>query len=134
MHEGVVHRDRTITIARGCRGEQGCYGCPDTDPHVLDEVMRKITRCLEGKIEPAVARERDQQLRNAVKATEGEMAKLTTERSAIERAMFDPATAEPHHAKLSMTDLMKLRASVADRLETAEEQWVKASEGLEVAA
>ncbi|CAN5190961.1 ABC-F family ATP-binding cassette domain-containing protein [soil metagenome] len=81
----------------------------------------------------AAARERDQQLRNAVKIAEGEMAKLTAERSAIERAMFDPATAEPQHAKLSMTDLMKLRASVADRLEAAEVKWVKASEGLEVA-
>jgi ATP-binding cassette subfamily F protein 3 len=82
----------------------------------------------------AAAREREQTLRNAVKVAEGEMAKLTAERSAIERAMFDPATAEPQHAKLSMTDLMKLRASVADRLEAAEAKWVKASEGLEVAA
>ena len=82
----------------------------------------------------AAAREREQTLRNAVKIAEGEMAKLTAERSAIERAMFDPATAEPPHAKLSMTDLMKLRASVADRLEEAEAKWVKASEGLEVAA
>jgi ATP-binding cassette subfamily F protein 3 len=82
----------------------------------------------------AAAREKEQTLRNAVKIAEGEMAKLTAERSAIERAMFDPATAEPQHAKLSMTDLMKLRASVADRLEAAEAKWVKASEGLEVAA
>jgi ATP-binding cassette subfamily F protein 3 len=82
----------------------------------------------------AAAREKEQALRNAVKIAEGEMAKLTTERSAIERAMFDPATAEAHHAKLSMTDLMKLRASVADAIEAAEAKWVKASEGLEVPA
>ncbi|WP_293884377.1 ABC-F family ATP-binding cassette domain-containing protein [Sphingomonas sp.] len=82
----------------------------------------------------AAARERDQLLRAAVKVAEGEMAKLTAERSAIERAMFDPAIAEPHHARLSMTDLMKLRASVAERLEAAEVKWVQASEGLEVAA
>jgi ATP-binding cassette subfamily F protein 3 len=82
----------------------------------------------------AAAREREAQLRNAVKIAEGEMAKLTAERSAIERAMFDPATAEPQHAKLSMTELMKLRASVAERVEEAEAKWVQASEGLEVAA
>jgi ATP-binding cassette subfamily F protein 3 len=82
----------------------------------------------------AAARERDQQLRNAVKVAEGEMAKLTAERSAVERAMFDPATAEPQHAKLSMTDLMKLRANVAERLDAAEAKWVQASEGLEVVA
>ncbi|MDB5713810.1 MAG: transporter ATP-binding protein, partial [Sphingomonadales bacterium] len=80
----------------------------------------------------AAAREREAQLRNAVKIAEGEMAKLTAERSAIERAMFDPATAEPQHAKLSMTELMKLRASVAERVEEAEAKWVQASEGLEV--
>ncbi|MDB5715397.1 MAG: transporter ATP-binding protein, partial [Sphingomonadales bacterium] len=44
------------------------------------------------------------------------------------------ATAEPQHAKLSMTELMKLRASVAERVEEAEAKWVQASEGLEVAA
>jgi ATP-binding cassette subfamily F protein 3 len=82
----------------------------------------------------AAAREREAQLRNAVKIAEGEMARLTAERSAIERAMFDPATAEPQHAKLSMTDLMKLRATITDAIEAAEAKWVKASEGLEVVA
>ncbi len=79
----------------------------------------------------AAAREKGQSLRNAVKTTEAEMAKLTATRSAIERAMFDPATALPEHAKLTMTDLMKLRASVEAKLEAAEAAWVSASEALE---
>ncbi len=82
----------------------------------------------------AAAREREAGLRSAVKTAEGEMAMLTAERSAIERAMFDPSSATPVHAKLSMTDLMKLRASVEAKLEAAEAAWVKASEALEVIA
>ena len=62
------------------------------------------------------------------------MARLTVTRSAIERAMFDPATALPEHAKLTMTDLMKLRASVEAKLEAAESAWVSASEALETSA
>ena len=82
----------------------------------------------------AAAREKGQALRNAVKTTETEMAKLTATRSAIERAMFDPSTALPEHAKLTMTDLMKLRASVEAKLEAAEAAWVSASEALETVA
>jgi ATP-binding cassette, subfamily F, member 3 len=79
----------------------------------------------------AAAREKGAALRNAVKTAESEMAKLTATRSAIERAMFDPASAAPEHAKLTMTDLMKRRADVEARLEAAEAAWVEASEALE---
>ncbi|MEP6785446.1 MAG: ABC-F family ATP-binding cassette domain-containing protein [Sphingomonadales bacterium] len=81
----------------------------------------------------AAAREKGQALRTAVKTAEAEMTKLTTLRSAIERAMFDPSTALPEHAKLTMTDLMKLRASNAEKLEAAEATWIAASETLEAA-
>ena len=53
---------------------------------------------------------------------------------AIERAMFDPASAAPEHARLTMTDLMKLRARVEEELEAAEAAWMAASEALEMAA
>ena len=82
----------------------------------------------------AAAREKGQTLRNAVKTAETEMARLTATRSAVERAMFDPATALPEHAKLTMTDLMKLRASMEAKLEAAESAWVSASEALETSA
>ena len=82
----------------------------------------------------AAQREREAGLRNAIKTAEAEMARLTTERSAIERAMFDPASAAPEHARLAMSDLMKLRARIESKLEAAEAAWVTASEALEVAA
>ena len=82
----------------------------------------------------AAAREKTQAMRGVVRTAEAEMAKLTAERSAIERAMFDPASAAPHHARLAMSDLMKLRSSVEAKLEAAEAVWVQASEALEAVA
>ena len=82
----------------------------------------------------AQQREKGQALRNAVKTAETELAKLTTERSAIERAMFDPANAAAHLTTLTMTDLMKRRADIEARLEAAEARWVEASEQLEAVA
>ena len=59
------------------------------------------------------------------------MAKFGKELSALDLAMFDPSKADPAHAKLTMTELMKLRAGVASGLEEAEASWVEASEALE---
>ena len=82
----------------------------------------------------ALLREKSQAMRGAVKSAEAEMAKLTAERSAIERAMFDPSGAEERLARLAMSDLMKLRASVEGKLEAAEAAWMAASEALESVA
>ena len=62
------------------------------------------------------------------------MEKLTAERSAIDLAMFDPGKATPALAKLTMTDLMKRRAEIEDKLADAEARWMEASEQLEQAA
>ena len=45
--------------------------------------------------------------------------------------MFDPSTAEPWLSRMSMSDLMKQRADVAAKLETAEAAWLEISEELE---
>jgi len=82
----------------------------------------------------AEAREASQTLRKAAKAAETEMAKLTEQRSAIDRAMFDPGSAAPEFAKLTMTDLMRQRAEVEAKLEAAEAAWLEASEKLEQVA
>ncbi|WP_188054084.1 ABC-F family ATP-binding cassette domain-containing protein [Sphingosinithalassobacter sp. CS137] len=82
----------------------------------------------------ADAREKNQALRKAAKAAEIALEKLTAERSAIDRAMFDPSTAEPALAKLTMTDLMKRRAELESRIEAAEASWLEASEALETEA
>jgi len=79
----------------------------------------------------AEARERGQELRKRAKSAEAELEKLTAQRNAVDRAMFDPASAEPALAKLTMTDLMKRRADLEAKIETAEAAWLQASEALE---
>jgi ATP-binding cassette, subfamily F, member 3 len=81
----------------------------------------------------AQAREQAQQLRKAVRDAEADMAKLAAVRSAIDRAMFDPATADADHAQLTMGELMQRRAKIGDALQAAEARWVEASEALEAA-
>ncbi|KQN25240.1 glycosyl transferase family 1 [Sphingomonas sp. Leaf33] len=83
------------------------------------------------KAAAAAAREAEKAARAAAKDAEAEMARLEKERTAVDRAMFDPATAEPKLAKLSMSDLMKRRAELTDQIAAAEARWVEASETLE---
>jgi ATP-binding cassette subfamily F protein 3 len=45
--------------------------------------------------------------------------------------MFDPASAAPADAKISMSELMKLHSSIVSGIESAEANWLKASEALE---
>jgi ATP-binding cassette subfamily F protein 3 len=54
--------------------------------------------------------------------------------SAIDRAMFDPASAEPELASLPMSELSRRRATIASELQAAEARWLEASEQLESAA
>lgn len=79
----------------------------------------------------AEAREKGAELRKAAKAAESELAKLTEQRSAVERAMFDPGSADAALVKLTMTELMKRRAELSDRIDAAEAAWMEASEALE---
>jgi ATP-binding cassette subfamily F protein 3 len=81
----------------------------------------------------AGAREKDLALRKQVRDLEAETAKLTTERNAIDRAMFDPAGAEPRFAKLTMGDLSKRRAEIQGRIDDNETRWLELSERLELA-
>ena len=75
----------------------------------------------------AEAREQTQVLRKAVKQAETEVAKLTAERSAIDKALFDPK------ADQKVGDLMKTRSAVEKKLAAAEAKWFEASEALEAA-
>jgi ATP-binding cassette, subfamily F, member 3 len=81
----------------------------------------------------AEAREKGAALRKRAKDAEAEVAKLTGQRSAVERAMFDPASADAALAGFTMTELMKRRAELERRIETAEAAWLEASEALETA-
>ncbi|MBW4329860.1 ABC-F family ATP-binding cassette domain-containing protein [Stakelama sp. CBK3Z-3] len=79
----------------------------------------------------AAARERFKELSKRVKAIESRMDKLTKERSAIDRALFDPASADASLAQLTASDLMKRRAELEPRIEAIEAEWLEANEALE---
>jgi ATP-binding cassette, subfamily F, member 3 len=79
----------------------------------------------------AGARQAEQALQNKAKQTEAELAKLTDKRSAVDQAMFDPSRSAPFLARLSMTELMKMRADLDTKITTAEAAWMAASEALE---
>jgi ATP-binding cassette subfamily F protein 3 len=81
----------------------------------------------------AEARERSQGLRKAVKSAEEAVARLSARRSSIDRALFDPASADPDDARRTATELMRLRADVERDLHAAEARWLEASEALEQA-
>ena len=70
------------------------------------------------------------------KQTEAETAvnKLQAELAQIDRAMFEPSSATPALAKLSMSDLSQRRGLLARELEQAEETWMLAGEKLETAS
>ena len=78
----------------------------------------------------AAAREKEAELRKAASSAETEMTRLTDQRSAIERAMFDPTSATGPDAKLTMSELMKLRADITAKIDAAESKWLAASEAL----
>ncbi len=78
----------------------------------------------------AAAREKEAQARKEASSAESEMAKLEERRSVIERAMFDPSSATGPDAKLTMSELMKLRADVSAKLQAAEARWLVASEAI----
>ncbi len=82
----------------------------------------------------AEAREKEQAARRKAQQAEAELAKLTAKRSAVDKAMFDPAGAELWLTKMSMTELMKRRAELDAQVEAAEAAWLEASEALETEA
>jgi ATP-binding cassette, subfamily F, member 3 len=75
----------------------------------------------------AQARERLQPLRDAIKAAEKEMARLTERCREMDRALADPK------ADGSVGDRMKKRAELERQLAAAEARWIAASEALEQA-
>jgi len=85
----------------------------------------------EARRAAAVARERVKELQQRAKLAEGELSRLSEQRSAVDRAMTDPAAAEKALAGLSMSELMKRRAELDARVAAAETTWLETSEALE---
>ena len=79
----------------------------------------------------AKAREDARALKKAAAEAEATSARLAAQRSALDRAMFDPANAPSEFANMPMSELSKRRAEVASQLEAAEARWLEAHEQLE---
>jgi ATP-binding cassette, subfamily F, member 3 len=79
----------------------------------------------------ATARNEASALKRAALDAEAESARLAAQCSEIDRAMFDPAGAEPDLALLPMSELSRRRAKLGAELALAEARWLEASEQLE---
>ena len=91
----------------------------------------------DGKLarqEAARAREAQAALRKSAKDHEARAGKLAQQISAIDRAMFDPASADPALAKLTMGALAQRRGKLAAEMEAVEAAWMDALETIEAAA
>ena len=82
----------------------------------------------------AEAREKGQAMKKRARAAEAELERLTSERSAVDRTMFDPRSAPAALTKLTVTELMKRRAELDSAIAAAEAAWLEASEALEQVA
>jgi len=82
----------------------------------------------------AKARDQARALRQKVADAEAASARLAAQCSALDRAMFDPAAAEPQLAALPMSELARRRAAIATELAAAEARWLEYSEQIEQAA
>jgi ATP-binding cassette subfamily F protein 3 len=100
------------------------------DPTAATRPEAKASR-KESRRAAAEAREKSQALRRQVRDAEAELARLAGQRSSIDRAMFDPSSAEPALAKLTMGDLMKRRGEIERKIEAIEAVWMDANEALE---
>ncbi|WP_299310068.1 ABC-F family ATP-binding cassette domain-containing protein [uncultured Croceicoccus sp.] len=79
----------------------------------------------------AEAREKSQALRKAARKAEKDMETHAAAIRLHDQAMFDPGSAQGALAKMTMTELMKRRAELQDKLDEAEALWLEASETLE---
>ncbi|GMN02123.1 ABC-F family ATP-binding cassette domain-containing protein [Erythrobacter sp. MTPC3] len=83
------------------------------------------------KGQSAKDRARIRTLRAEIGAAEKRMAKLQSECTALDRAMYEPANAAPALADRPMSELLSLRAGVAEKLEETEAEWLALGEQLE---
>jgi ATP-binding cassette subfamily F protein 3 len=82
----------------------------------------------------AAAREAARLLKKKVSDAEATLARLQAQLSDLDRAMFDPASALPEYARLTMGALSQRRGEVAGQVSRAEAHWLEASEALEKTA
>jgi ATP-binding cassette subfamily F protein 3 len=129
--------DRLVLVENGGAAEYG--GSVDD---YIDLVLGRNQPVAEAKAKrskldrkaAAKTREAARQLKMTVAEAEAASARLMAQCSAIDRAMFDPASAPPELTSLPMSELSRRRAKIAVELEAAETRWIEASEQLDKAA
>ena len=127
---GLLHRPLPVGAPGGnlarCPGIQGAQCLArigedrdgDRNATAPGRASRKDARRL-----AALERERNQPLRDAVKAAEAEIVRLTAERGTIDRALLQPVN--------DVAGLMRRRGEIERRLDAVEARWLEASEALE---
>ena len=104
---------------------------------VLGRNQPKAEKAKQPKIDKKAASKAREELRVLKKQAadaEAASAKLAALSSALDRAMFDPTSAEPELASLPMSELSRRRKQIALDLAAAEARWIEYSERLEQAA
>jgi ATP-binding cassette subfamily F protein 3 len=126
--------DRLVLVEDGAAAE---YSGSIDD--YIDLVLGRNQPSAEAKPKPAKhdrkaaakAREEARELRKAAAEAEAASARLLAQRSAIERAMFDPSDSPAELAAMTMSELSRQRAKVTADLEAAEARWLELGEQLE---
>ncbi|MEO5641137.1 MAG: ABC transporter ATP-binding protein, partial [Sphingomicrobium sp.] len=105
----------------------------------IDFVLGRNQPRVEPKAKPAKAdkkaaakaRGEEKELRKKAAEAEAASERLAALCSALDQAMFDPASAEPDLASLPMSELSSRRARIAADLAAAEALWLEANDELE---
>jgi len=126
--------DRLVLVENGEANEY-----PGSIDDYIDLVLGRNQPSAEGKPKQSKqdrkaaskAREDARALKKAAAEAEAASARLQAQCSALDRAMIDPANAEPELASLDMNELSRRRAKLAAELEAAEARWLAVSEQLE---
>ncbi|WP_336987368.1 ABC-F family ATP-binding cassette domain-containing protein [Altererythrobacter aquiaggeris] len=88
------------------------------------------------KDKKAAAKQRaaKREIQARMKAAEKDIASLQQQCSGLDRAMFEPASAAPEFANLSMGELAERRGKLGTQLDTLEAEWLELGEQIETAA
>ena len=121
--DGSIEDYIAFVLAKDPAGDRKGNGAPGgSSAGVNKKDQRRIA---------AEAREKGKALRNNAHHAETALKKLNAEVSAVDKAMFDPASAQPALARLKMSDLMVKRANIQEKIAEAEAAWLEACEALE---
>ena len=133
-HMVELTADRLVLVEDG-RAQDYAGSIDDYIDFVLGRNQPKVeVRAKPAKTDKkAAAKARDEEKELRKKAAEAEAAseRLAALCSALDQAMFDPASAAPDLAKLPMSELSSRRAKIAADLATAEALWLEANDELE---